>query len=284
MELKTMKNVRSFLFMCVIVALGTFIVIQGLNFFLNKTEQAKKQEQETIDQSVYLVAIGDSLTEGVGDSTQNGGYVPLVANQLRETTGIKEVTTKNYGVSGERSDQILERIKQQEDVRSDLEKATVIVLTAGGNDLIQTFKREQLKINQDSFIEPQKKYQENLTAILTEFQSLNPKAQVYIFGIYNPYAYLFPEVTEMQEVLDSWNEETKQLAEKEQATYLSLSKLFDLNKQTTPADTIGDSTDDQPANNPLLYEKDLFHPNDQGYELMADELYQALIKNRTIAD
>ena len=152
-----MKKVRSFLFMCVIVALGTFIVIQSLNFFLNKTEQAKKQEQEVIDQSVYLVAIGDSLTEGVGDSTQNGGYVPLVANQLRETTGIKEVTTKNYGVSGERSDQILERIKQQEDVRSDLAKATVIVLTAGGNDLIQTFKREQLKINQDSFIEPKKK-------------------------------------------------------------------------------------------------------------------------------
>lgn len=279
-----MKKVRSFLFMCVIVALGTFIVIQGLNFFLNKTEQAKKQEQEEIDQSVYLVAIGDSLTEGVGDSTQNGGYVPLVANQLRETTGIQEVTTKNYGISGERSDQILERIKQQEDVRSDLEKATVIVLTAGGNDLIQTFKREQLKINQDSFIEPKKKYQENLTAILTEFHSLNPKAQVYIFGIYNPYAYLFPEVTEMQEVLDSWNEETEQLAEKEQATYLSLSELFDLNGQTTPADTIGDSSDDQPANNPLLYEEDLFHPNDQGYELMADELYQALIKNRTIAD
>ncbi|MGX7394402.1 DUF459 domain-containing protein [Carnobacterium mobile] len=279
-----MKKVRSFLFMCVIVALGTFIVIQGLNFFLNKTEQAKKQEQEEIDQSVYLVAIGDSLTEGVGDSTQNGGYVPLVANQLRETTGIQEVTTKNYGISGERSDQILERIKQQEDVRSDLEKATVIVLTAGGNDLIQTFKREQLKINQDSFIEPKKKYQENLTAILTEFHSLNPKAQVYIFGIYNPYAYLFPEVTEMQEVLDSWNEETEQLAEKEQATYLSLSELFDLNGQTTPADTIGDSSDDQPANNPLLYEEDLFHPNDQGYELMADELYQALVKNRTIAD
>lgn len=279
-----MEKVRSFLFMCVIVALGTFIVIQGLNFFLNKTEQAKKQEQEEIDQSVYLVAIGDSLTEGVGDSTQNGGYVPLVANQLRETTGIQEVTTKNYGISGERSDQILERIKQQEDVRSDLEKATVIVLTAGGNDLIQTFKREQLKINQDSFIEPKKKYQENLTAILTEFHSLNPKAQVYIFGIYNPYAYLFPEVTEMQEVLDSWNEETEQLAEKEQATYLSLSELFDLNGQTTPADTIGDSSDDQPANNPLLYEEDLFHPNDQGYELMADELYQALVKNRTIAD
>ncbi|WP_192987003.1 DUF459 domain-containing protein [Carnobacterium mobile] len=279
-----MKKVRSFLFMCMIVALGTFIVIQGLNFFLNKTEQAKNQEQEEIDQSVYLVAIGDSLTEGVGDSTQNGGYVPLVANQLRETTGIKEVTTKNYGITGERSDQILERIKQQEDVRSDLAKATVIVLTAGGNDLIQTFKREQLKINQDSFIEPKKKYQENLTAILTEFHSLNPKAQVYIFGIYNPYAYLFPEVTEMQEVLDSWNEETEQLAEKEQATYLSLSELFDLNGQTTPADTIGDSSDDQPANNPLLYEEDLFHPNDQGYELMADELYQALVKNRTIAD
>ncbi|WP_313469155.1 SGNH/GDSL hydrolase family protein [Carnobacterium sp.] len=279
-----MKKLRSFLLMCVIVALGTFIVIQSLNFFLNKTEQAKKQEQETMDQSVYLVAIGDSLTEGVGDSTQNGGYVPLVANQLRETTGIKEVTTKNYGVSGERSDQILKRIKQQEDVRSDLAKATVIVLTAGGNDLIQTFKREQLKINQDSFIEPKKKYQENLTAILTEFHSLNPKAQVYIFGIYNPYAYLFPEVTEMQEVLDSWNEETEQLAEKEQATYLSLSKLFDLNGQTAPSDTIGGSTDDQPANNPLLYEEDLFHPNDQGYELMADELYQALIKTRKIAD
>lgn len=277
-----MKKIRSFFITCLILAVGVFIVYQGLDFLFGQNKPFKSDQAEPMNDSLYLVAVGDSLTEGVGDSTQNGGYVPLTANLLRETNSIKEVTTKNYGKSGDRSDQILSRIQQQEEIQSDLKKADIIVLTVGGNDVIQTFKKDTLNINQDSFIQPKKKYETELKTILSEFNKLNPKAQVYVFGIYNPYADLFPDITEMQTILDSWNQSTKELVEKEEGVYLSLDDIFNLSKLPLSEDGVADSSlaAEQAEINPLLYEEDLFHPNDKGYELMAEKLYQAILKQR----
>lgn len=276
-----MKKIRSFFMTCLILAVGVFIVFQGLDFLFGQNKPFKSDQAEPVNDSLYLVAVGDSLTEGVGDSTQNGGYVPLTANLLRETNSIKEVTTKNYGKSGDRSDQILLRIQQQEEIQSELKKADIIVLTVGGNDLIQTFKKDTLNINQDSFIQPQKKYETELKTILAEFNKLNPTAQVYVFGIYNPYAYLFPDITEMQTIMDSWNQLTKELVEEENGTYLSLNDIFNSTKSILVEEGVDSSSvTDQPETNPLLYEEDLFHPNDKGYELMAEKLYQAILKQR----
>ncbi len=35
-------------------------------------------------EKLHYIAIGDSLTEGVGDQTKQGGFVPLVANDLKD--------------------------------------------------------------------------------------------------------------------------------------------------------------------------------------------------------
>ncbi len=56
--------------------------------------------------------VGDSLTEGVGDETKRGGYVPLVTDALQPKYELTSVEKDNYGVSGERSDQILKRVKR----------------------------------------------------------------------------------------------------------------------------------------------------------------------------
>ena len=75
------------------------------------TEVVKNQKEK-----VHFVAVGDSLTEGIGDETKRGGFVPIVANDIEERYRLTSVELENYGVAGERSDQILKRIKKEKKI------------------------------------------------------------------------------------------------------------------------------------------------------------------------
>ena len=48
---------------------------------------------------IHYTAIGDSLTEGIGDLTNSGGFVPIVADDLKNTT-TNGVQTDNFGKMG----------------------------------------------------------------------------------------------------------------------------------------------------------------------------------------
>ena len=87
--------------------------------------------------SINFVAVGDSLTEGVGDTTKQQGYTKRTAKQISKKYNVK-VDTSNYGKAGDRSDQILARIKANAQAKKDIKNADVITLTVGGNDLQQT--------------------------------------------------------------------------------------------------------------------------------------------------
>ena len=82
--------------------------------------------------TLRLVAIGDSLTYGVGDQANDGGYVGQIKARLQQHLPKTKVATSNYGVSGDRSDQILKRLQSQSQMQVDLRKADVIVMTVGG--------------------------------------------------------------------------------------------------------------------------------------------------------
>jgi len=42
---------------------------------MNKDKIQENKQSANPKQTIHFLAIGDSLTKGVGDSTQNGGYV-----------------------------------------------------------------------------------------------------------------------------------------------------------------------------------------------------------------
>lgn len=71
---------------------------------------------------IHYVAIGDSLTEGVGDLTNQGGFVPLLASDMGDYLKAN-VSPQNYGVSGNTSQQILDRMTQEKDIRKALKKS-----------------------------------------------------------------------------------------------------------------------------------------------------------------
>ena len=85
-------------------------------------------------QQFSYVALGDSLTQGVGDTTNQGGFVPLVAQSLTNEEGY-EVAAQNFGVAGNTSNQILKRMKEQDEIADALSKADLMTLTVWGNDL-----------------------------------------------------------------------------------------------------------------------------------------------------
>lgn len=292
-----MKRIRSFLGIIIFLGVVALIVFQVMMFISkdnskttiieNKGKESSSGQIKT--KELNLVAIGDSLTEGIGDSTGRGGYVPLVAELLESKDEIETVSTSNYGISGNRSDQILKRIKKDEKLQNDVKKADVIVLTVGGNDLMKVVRSTLLKVKEDSFIKPQKQYKERIEETFKELRSLNSDAPIYVFGIYNPFYLYFSEITEMQDIVDSWNETTQSVVEEEQkAHFIPINDILykggnqpELSEDQK--DTIDSSVNDKKESkvfNDLLFEEDNFHPNDSGYELMAQSLFDEMMASR----
>lgn len=292
-----MKRIRSFLGIILFLGVVALIVFQVMTFISkdnskttiieNKGKESSSEQIKT--KELNLVAIGDSLTEGIGDSTGRGGYVPLVAELLESKDEIETVSTSNYGISGNRSDQILKRIKKDEKLQNDVKKADVIVLTVGGNDLMKVVRSTLLKVKEDSFIKPQKEYKERIEETFKELRSLNSDAPIYVFGIYNPFYLYFSEITEMQDIVDSWNETTQSVVEEEKkAHFIPINDILykggnQPELSENQKDTIDSSVKDKKESkvfNDLLFEEDNFHPNDSGYELMAQSLFDEMMASR----
>ncbi|MEG2293755.1 MAG: SGNH/GDSL hydrolase family protein [Carnobacterium sp.] len=292
-----MKRIRSFLGIILFLGVVALIVFQVMMFISkdnskttiieNKGKESSSEQIKT--KELNLVAIGDSLTEGIGDSTGRGGYVPLVAELLESKDEIETVSTSNYGISGNRSDQILKRIKKDEKLQNDVKKADVIVLTVGGNDLMKVVRSTLLKVKEDSFIKPQKEYKERIEETFKELRSLNSDAPIYVFGIYNPFYLYFSEITEMQDIVDSWNETTQSVVEEEQkAHFIPINDILykggnqpELSEnQKDPIDSSVKDKKESKVFNDLLFEEDNFHPNDSGYELMAQSLFDEMMASR----
>ncbi|MCJ0583936.1 SGNH/GDSL hydrolase family protein, partial [Enterococcus cecorum] len=156
------------------------------------------------------VALGDSLTEGVGDDTHKGGFVPIVADLLQDKYQLTSIEFDNFGKAGDRSDQILKRLRKNKKMQKTLSSANIITLTCGGNDLLKVIREHIFSLKERTFVKPQKQYQKQLTQLIQEIRKYNPKAPIYLLGIYNPFYLNFPEFTQMQEIVTNWNDASQQ--------------------------------------------------------------------------
>ena len=264
-----------------LITIFGFLVVTLASFFVFSQmipkAPARLRTDETATQAVAVknnirfVAIGDSLTEGVGDETTSVGYVPLVASTLEEAFSINSIEIENYGVAGDRSTQILKRINEQQEIQDDIASAEIISVTVGGNDLMKVIQNNILGLSVEKFEKPGEKYQANLTKLLTTIRQLNSTAPIYVLGIYNPYYIYFPEITEMQTIIDQWNTRTQVVVEQEERMYFV--PINDLIYQGIISDEEASEVPDADTLNELrnnaIYEGDNFHPNYNGYQLIA---------------
>ncbi len=242
---------------------------------------AQSQQKETI----RFTALGDSLTEGIGDESGQGGFVPMVANSLQEEFKLRTVEIENFGVTGNRSEQILKRLKEQEDLRNNIGTSDIITLTVGGNDLMRVVQRNIFGLSIQTFEKPLAKYQEQLTELLEEIRTLNPEAPIYVVGIYNPFYVNFPEITDMQTIVNNWNTGTEEVISEEANTYfIPVDQVITaglVNEVEDEDIQEGTGNDLNVVKNTALYEKDHFHPNHLGYQLMARVIKDEISRTQT---
>ncbi|CQR46097.1 Spore germination lipase LipC [Paraliobacillus sp. PM-2] len=198
-----------------------------------------------------IVAIGDSLTQGVGDLSNNGGYVGVIEDNLSDNE--HAVTIENYGKRGNRSDQLLKRLEEDK-IQASIKKADMILLTIGANDIMKVVKTNFMNLQEEPFEQERKAYKQRLQKIFDKMLALSPEADIYLIGFFNPFEGYFEDIEELDNILNNWNQTGRQLTlNHPQLHYIPTNDLFQLRDVDLLAD-------------------DNFHPNTTGYTLIGERV------------
>ncbi|KRN58871.1 SGNH/GDSL hydrolase family protein [Limosilactobacillus secaliphilus] len=290
-----MKHVWKWLLLLLVLisALG------GAYYYHQHTASQASQPTKVVKKHVRLVAIGDSLTYGQGDEKEQGGYVGQIKPALEKEYSTK-VSTWNYGVSGDRSDQILKRLNNQPKMRQNLKQADVIVMTVGGNDLMQKLQVNLLSSSSDvndNVAAARKTYQKKLKTLFTAVRQQNSHAPIFLFSIYNPVYTYFPQVSVINESIEKWNQ-TSQATVKEfkPAYFVNIDHLMSYGQYKTEHKRAELKKTSKEVNQTSISQKqvvsimnhreknlneyistdDNFHPNHHGYQQMTKALLKQM--------
>jgi lysophospholipase L1-like esterase len=224
------------------------------------TEEIKEKISEVVEGTINLfkkdlkiVAIGDSLTQGVGDETESGGYVGILNNTFEDNN--LNIKIENYGKKGNRTDQLLKRLENKEIVSS-IRKTDLVFITIGANDIMKVVKSNFTNLKLELFEEERLAYVERIKAIFDKINEINPDTQIYLIGFYNPFELYFEDIEELGIIMNSWNDAGRLVTEEyENVNYIPVADLFSQRTIELLAD-------------------DYFHPNTRGYKLMAKRVLE----------
>lgn len=233
-----------------------FALIQFLNPTPSSLPSLEPQTKAKIEFAgpLSIVALGDSLTRGVGDE-EGIGYTGRVVELLRSEKKM-EVHLTNLAVSGATSSDLLKQLHIP-GMRYAISQADLILLTIGGNDLNPGFEKLG-EIDLSKYVGNIQSFLKNGKEILTTLREINPEAPIYWLGLYNPIEDVSPE---SNGAVFAWNRGIEELTVAEKNTFFV--PLFDLFHSRTKE---------------LLY-TDHFHPNRLGYTAMAVRLYSNLVNS-----
>ena len=176
------------------------------------------------------VALGDSLAAGqTPNRAVDLGYADMIAMKLRQHVGLA-FYSKDLSYPGFTSGQVLERIRSDE-ARPVLERATLITVSAGANDLLSLVRHDPRsgtlaydRIPADYALNGVRK---NMAAILDELAERAPGAKVYIMGYYFPYPHARDKMKPgLRKELGRLNAILKQEAEAEGAVFVPVEETF----------------------------------------------------------
>lgn len=249
----------------------TFIIISA--FLLGSCSQSQRQDQplkktalqvykqvpsDFIPRNLTIVSAGDSLTQGVGDSTQTGGYLPYLQKMLEKDKGIENVEFYNYGVKGNVTTQLMQRLRSSE-LKKSIKTANMVIITIGGNDIMRVVQENISNLQVAAFTKEKDVYISHLTQIFDIITQENPHVTIELVGIYNPFEKWFSNIKELNQIVEDWNKASQMVVNNyPNAYFVDIQDLF-----TNPDKN-------------LLY-SDNFHPNDKGYKLIAERLHESLV-------
>lgn len=254
----------------IIALLSTCLFIAGLIYAINViifpkasnvgVPQATAQpvNDPLAEDKIQIVAFGDSLTRGTGDRTGEG-YVRKVELLIEQATKKPVFVLGNFAINGYRTDELLHDLETNPTMAEIAAKANIILLTIGGNDL---FRLEQdnmsaevvkAEVLNQRLPEPLAR----LTRILQKLAEINPQATIIYIGLFNPFWDL-AEAKERSLVIQKWNDGAFQTANR--YPNMTVVPTFDLFQK----------------NINKYIASDHFHPNELGYQRIAERVLQAI--------
>jgi lysophospholipase L1-like esterase len=201
----------------------------------------------------FLLVLGDSLARGTGDESGKG-YASDVLESLKKS-GAADMA--NLAVNGAESSDVVS-VLESENVGRLAASADWILLSVGGNDLSHSIPRDpgMLVSALEAIPETRSRYTNNLRRILSRLREVNPRAPIYVLGLYDP----FEEASKTHvssSVILSWNSLIEETA-------LAFPQVF-----VVP-------TFDLFQGRPDRLGADHFHPNGKGHQAIALRIVQLL--------
>ncbi len=157
--------------------------------------------------NLQIVALGDSITVGFGDTTGKG-YVKNLQELLSEERNQPVYLVGNFAQNGYTTSQVLADLTERNGIQQAVKSADIILLTAGGNDLFRMGDEIDVKAFQDKIPATQAILQN----IFQKINEINPDLTIYYVGLYNP----FIEAVEIEGTsiaVQAWNNAAFQAAE-----------------------------------------------------------------------
>jgi len=212
-----------------------------------------------IPREITITAIGDSLTQGVGDDTGQGGYLYYVQNQLSHLKGIRKVNIHNLGVRGNQSTHLIQRLKHEETIQP-IKNSDLIIMTIGANDIMKIVRENFTHLSLDDFEKEQPQYLERLKDIVQTIRDYNNGVPIILIGLYNPFISYFSDLEEINQIIHDWNEGSFQVVQSYENMYF-----------TPIQDVFMENIDE-------LLSEDYFHPNQLGYQLIGNRVTDTILE------
>lgn len=238
--------------------------LQGIikEYMLEENTELEEVKQE--ETKIYYLALGDSLTRGVGDEERKNGYTKRLAEKIEQWSDFSEVILDNRGKRGRRSDQLLALLEKGH-YDNEIKNSELITITIGGNDIMKVVKKDIFNLKKEEFDNELVEFELRVDKIIKEIRLRNPDVPIILIGLYNPFSVITDEITEFESIISEWNKSILEVSENyPNACFVDVEDLFDSN-----------------AN--LVYHTDFFHPNGYGYTIMTERIV-SIMKNCNIED
>ncbi|MBO0587679.1 S-layer homology domain-containing protein [Sporosarcina sp. E16_8] len=173
---------------------------------------------------IDYLAIGDSLAAGVTPNNELGkGYADFLAESIREIGALKTYN-KGFSYPGYKTTDVLNDIKlnvtkdiygigfeeKSAKLQQAIKDAEVITISAGANDILPLLKQDPVTgkatIDQKVALITLQQVGTNYKSIMAQINEINPDAQVYVMGYYNPFPYMSEDIQPLlKQLLDMLN-------------------------------------------------------------------------------
>lgn len=201
-------------------------------------------------QQISAIILGDSLGRGTGDETGLGIGGRLVDELRKRNVPAKNIV--NIAVNGARTIDLVEQLDSH-NVQTLLAQSNVVIVSIGGNDLWADNNWRNAPPRDPEGV--MKGVLDRVEKSVTIIRRANPTARIFVIGLYNPFI-TTPFGKLLTPFVNRWN--------------VLLVERF----SNDPNIVIVQTSDIFAYRDRLSFDR--FHPNDEGYSLIARRIADAI--------